>query len=100
MAHRETKISFRPLLPATKFNPANDQQASHQKRKRQTIACAPCQIKRTKCSGSSPCVSCTETGSLCYYEPNKDKRRKEALKKCATNKKSSNKSHHYTVPRK
>ncbi|KAL4781046.1 hypothetical protein BJX76DRAFT_363902 [Aspergillus varians] len=80
MASHSTEPFLRPLLPATAFRSANVQEASQPKRKRQTVACASCQIKRVKCSGSFPCDGCAGTDSVCHYNPRKDKRRKEALK--------------------
>ncbi|KAL4933495.1 uncharacterized protein BDV17DRAFT_252113 [Aspergillus undulatus] len=78
MANRS---SFQPLLPAALSRPADVQEPSQLKRKRQSVACNSCQIKRTKCSGSSPCDECARTESGCHYNPSKDKRRKETLKK-------------------
>ncbi|KAL2859766.1 Zn(II)2Cys6 transcription factor domain-containing protein [Aspergillus lucknowensis] len=71
---------LQPLLPALVSCPTSVQEQSQLKRKRQSVACISCQIKRTKCSGSSPCDECASTESICRYDPSKDKRRKEALK--------------------
>ncbi|KAL3439832.1 hypothetical protein BJX65DRAFT_317343 [Aspergillus insuetus] len=82
MASHATKASLRPLLPATAACSTDVQEPIQRKRKRQrqTTACTSCQAKRIKCSGSSPCDGCAERDSACYYDPRKDKRRKEALK--------------------
>ncbi|KAL2782337.1 hypothetical protein BJX66DRAFT_351536 [Aspergillus keveii] len=80
MANLATKAYLRPLLPATGSCSTEAQDQSQRKRKRQTVACTSCQLKRIKCSGASPCDGCAERDSACHYDPRKDKRRKEALK--------------------
>ncbi|KAL2782458.1 hypothetical protein BJX66DRAFT_331171 [Aspergillus keveii] len=90
MASRTTKASLRPLLPATAScsTPVQEPTQRNRKRHRQTTACTSCQAKRIKCSGSSPCDGCTERDSACYYDPRKDRRRKEALKHAEQSKKA------------
>ncbi|KAL4860535.1 hypothetical protein BDV12DRAFT_191646 [Aspergillus spectabilis] len=68
----------RPLC--CKLHPTDVQEPSQLKRERQSVACTSCQIKHTKCSGSSPFDGCARTESVCHYNPSKDKRRKEPLK--------------------
>ncbi|OJI99571.1 hypothetical protein ASPVEDRAFT_38981 [Aspergillus versicolor CBS 583.65] len=80
MASHATESFLRPLLPATASCSADVPEVSQPKRKRQTVACTSCQIKRVKCSGSFPCDGCAGTDFICCYDPRKDKRRKEALK--------------------
>ena len=53
MASHSTEPFLRPLLPATAFRSVNVQEASQPKRKRQTVACTSCQIKRAKVGNKS-----------------------------------------------
>jgi hypothetical protein len=39
------------------------------KRKRSRQACGPCRERKRRCDGNEPCVTCTDWGYSCYYEP-------------------------------
>ena len=39
------------------------------KRKRSRQACGPCRERKRRCDGREPCLTCTEWGYSCHYEP-------------------------------
>lgn len=39
------------------------------KRKRSRQACGPCRERKRRCDGNEPCLTCTDWGYSCYYEP-------------------------------
>ncbi|CDR98551.1 hypothetical protein [Sporisorium scitamineum] len=45
----------------------DDQPTSSLKKKRIQQACRPCGIKRVKCDGSNPCITCIRSGETCEY---------------------------------
>ncbi|SOV02378.1 related to nitrogen assimilation transcription factor [Ustilago sp. UG-2017a] len=45
----------------------DDQPTSGLKKKRIQQACRPCGIKRVKCDGSKPCITCIRSGEVCEY---------------------------------
>ena len=45
----------------------DDKQSSGLKKKRIQQACRPCGIKRVKCDGAHPCITCTRSGEICEY---------------------------------
>ncbi|TKY84627.1 hypothetical protein EX895_006529 [Sporisorium graminicola] len=45
----------------------DDQPNNGLKKKRIQQACRPCGIKRVKCDGSNPCVTCIRSGETCEY---------------------------------
>lgn len=38
-------------------------------RKRSRAACLSCQSRKRKCSGDQPCVTCTQSGTVCQFNP-------------------------------
>ncbi|SPO32511.1 related to nitrogen assimilation transcription factor [Ustilago trichophora] len=45
----------------------DDNPTSGLKKKRIQQACRPCGIKRVKCDGSNPCITCIRSGEVCEY---------------------------------
>ncbi|KAI1139083.1 hypothetical protein F5Y05DRAFT_380795 [Hypoxylon sp. FL0543] len=45
------------------------------KRKRSHLACQPCRERKRKCDGRNPCITCTEWGYDCHYEPPSSRRK-------------------------
>ncbi|KAL4801633.1 hypothetical protein BDV18DRAFT_70508 [Aspergillus unguis] len=65
-----------PLRPAGPCNPS----VSVARRTKRSTACTACQVRKSKCSGSSPCQKCIATGSNCVFVIGLDRRRKCAQK--------------------
>ncbi|KAI3391014.1 hypothetical protein diail_8109 [Diaporthe ilicicola] len=49
------------------------------KRKRSRQACGPCRERKRRCDGREPCLTCTEWGYSCYYEPEHRQRTSRAV---------------------
>lgn len=57
-----------PASPsATGADAKDDQPRSGLKKRRIQQACRPCGIKRVKCDGSHPCITCIRSGEVCEY---------------------------------
>lgn len=56
--------------------------SSHTKKPRKiSTACGACKQRKTKCSGSAPCVACSSRATACIYDVTSDQRRKVANQK-------------------
>ncbi|KAG6363357.1 hypothetical protein INS49_008454 [Diaporthe citri] len=49
------------------------------KRKRARQACGPCRERKRRCDGDEPCLTCTDWGYSCYYEPGHRRRTSQAV---------------------
>lgn len=49
------------------------------KRKRARQACGPCRERKRRCDGQEPCLTCTDWGYSCYYEPEHRRRTSQAI---------------------
>ncbi|KAL1870446.1 hypothetical protein Daus18300_005132 [Diaporthe australafricana] len=49
------------------------------KRKRSRQACGPCRERKRRCDGREPCLTCTDWGYSCYYEPEHRQRASRAV---------------------
>lgn len=49
------------------------------KRKRARQACGPCRERKRRCDGSEPCLTCTDWGYSCYYEPEHRRRTSQVI---------------------
>ncbi|KAJ5775820.1 uncharacterized protein N7511_000831, partial [Penicillium nucicola] len=69
---------LRELLPSDqKFNNQYLNLTLPAKQRRKVpLACTECQRKRSKCSGTNPCMTCTTQNRECLYDPARDRRRK------------------------
>ncbi|KAI3479824.1 hypothetical protein L1887_58120 [Cichorium endivia] len=56
-----------PSPSATGADAKDDQPRSGLKKRRIQQACRPCGIKRVKCDGSHPCITCIRSGEVCEY---------------------------------
>ncbi|KAJ1022539.1 hypothetical protein NDA16_003528 [Ustilago loliicola] len=65
------KHDERPPSPSSQGQYDDDdddgQPTSGLKKKRIQQACRPCGIKRVKCDGSKPCITCIRSGEVCEY---------------------------------
>ncbi|KAH7111883.1 hypothetical protein B0J11DRAFT_397555, partial [Dendryphion nanum] len=68
---------LRPLLPTT--NPHQPPSAPLPKRKRATLACDACRIKRGRCDGGNPCAACQTRNSACTYPAAEDTELRETV---------------------
>ncbi|CEL11711.1 hypothetical protein ASPCAL14809 [Aspergillus calidoustus] len=82
---KHRNIAPRPVLNQESLLgiPLSEVNQLHRKatrQKRASTACINCKISKRKCSGESPCASCTAFGQQCLIDKTLDKRRRVTVK--------------------
>ncbi|CEL11710.1 hypothetical protein ASPCAL14809 [Aspergillus calidoustus] len=85
---KHRNIAPRPVLNQESLLgiPLSEVNQLHRKatrQKRASTACINCKISKRKCSGESPCASCTAFGQQCLIDKTLDKRRRVTVKRMA-----------------